>query len=153
LQVRADRVGFLLNGRVAGAEERLDRRGEDREILSEGLAGRVAGQVGRVQDLQLLLEIALLQVRQHAGQAAPAPLVLLIVPVPAALILRVVGEAAFDVVEVVCGQADLPQVVGALHSPGSFAGRLHRGEQQGDQHADDRNDHQQFHERKAAPKR
>jgi hypothetical protein len=47
-------------------------------------------------------------------------------------------------VVIVKRQSDLLQVVGALGSPGGFAGRLHRGKQQGDQNADNRDDDQQL---------
>jgi hypothetical protein len=40
------------------------------------------------------------------------------------------------------------QVVAALHAPSGFAGRLHGGEQQANQDPNDRNDNQQFHQRK-----
>ena len=42
------------------------------------------------------------------------------------------------------GEADLLEVVGALREPGRLAGRLHRRQQQRDQDADDRDDHQQL---------
>ena len=45
---------------------------------------------------------------------------------------------------VVQGQADLLEVVDALGTPGGFAGRLDGGQQQGDQDADDADDHEQF---------
>ena len=48
------------------------------------------------------------------------------------------------VVIVVHRQADLLQVVGALHPAGRLARRLHGRQQQGDQHADDRDHDEQF---------
>jgi hypothetical protein len=39
-------------------------------------------------------------------------------------------------------QADLLQVIGAPNPPRRLTGRLHRGQQEGDEHADDR-DHDQ----------
>jgi hypothetical protein len=48
-------------------------------------------------------------------------------------------------------QADLLQVVDALASPGCLARRLHGGQEQGDQHRDDRDDNQQFDQREAPP--
>ena len=42
------------------------------------------------------------------------------------------------------GQADLLEIVAALRSAGRFARRLHRGQKQRDQNADDRDHHQQF---------
>ena len=47
-------------------------------------------------------------------------------------------------------QGKLPEVVFALHQPGSLAGRLHRRQQQRNQNPDDRNDHQQLDQRKTA---
>ena len=47
---------------------------------------------------------------------------------------------------VVDRQAHLPEVVGTLHPPGGFAGRLNGGQQQGDQNPDDRNDHEKLDE-------
>ena len=44
-------------------------------------------------------------------------------------------------------QPDLLQVVGAVQAAGGFAGRLHRRQQQPDQNADDRDDHEQFDQR------
>ena len=41
-------------------------------------------------------------------------------------------------------QADLLQVVDALGAAGGLAGRLHGGQQQGDQDRDDGDDHQQL---------
>ena len=45
-------------------------------------------------------------------------------------------------------QADLLQVVRALRTPGSLAGRLNSRQQQGNQHANDRDHDQQLDERK-----
>ena len=45
---------------------------------------------------------------------------------------------------VVQGQADLLEVVAALAAPRRLAGGLHGRQQQGDQHRDDRDDHQKF---------
>ncbi len=50
--------------------------------------------------------------------------------------------------EVMKRQADLLQVIGALHASSSFAGRLHGRQQQPDQDADDGDDHQEFNESK-----
>ena len=43
-------------------------------------------------------------------------------------------------------QADLLEIVAAAHSSGSFPGSLNCWEQQADQNADDRDNHQQFNE-------
>ena len=48
------------------------------------------------------------------------------------------------------GQADLLQVVGALHATRGLACRLDRRQQQGDQQSDDGDHHQQLDEREAA---
>ena len=47
-------------------------------------------------------------------------------------------------------QADLLEVVGALSPPGRLTGRLHGGQQQGDQNRDDRDHHQQFDQGESA---
>ena len=49
---------------------------------------------------------------------------------------------AHGTVEILRGQSDLLQVVLALGAPRRTAGRLHRRQQQGDQHTDDHNHHQ-----------
>ena len=57
----------------------------------------------------------------------------------------------FEVVlKVVDRQADLPHLVAALHAAGGLPRRLYCGQQQRNQHADDRNHHQQFDERETA---
>jgi hypothetical protein len=48
------------------------------------------------------------------------------------------------------GQAELFQVVRALHATGGFSGGLDGRQQQRDENTDDRDDHQEFHERKSA---
>ena len=48
------------------------------------------------------------------------------------------------------GQGQLLQIIGALGASGGLSGTLHGRQQQGDEHADDRDDHEQFNERKAA---
>jgi hypothetical protein len=45
-------------------------------------------------------------------------------------------------VKVVDGHANLLEIIRALRSPGSFARRLDRGQQQGNQDANDRDDNQ-----------
>jgi hypothetical protein len=49
------------------------------------------------------------------------------------------------------GDSHLLEVIGALGSPGRFAGELHRGKQQGDEHANDGNHNQQFDQGEALP--
>ena len=48
------------------------------------------------------------------------------------------------------GDAELPQVVFALRVAGCFAGQRERWQQQGDENADDRNDHQQLDQRETS---
>jgi hypothetical protein len=48
--------------------------------------------------------------------------------------------------KIVAGQADLTQIVEALCTTGRLARRLHRRQQQPDQHADDGDHNQQFNE-------
>jgi hypothetical protein len=52
-------------------------------------------------------------------------------------------------VKVVKGQANLFQVIGALHAPRRFPSRLHCWQQESDQDANDRNHHQQLNQRKS----
>jgi len=52
--------------------------------------------------------------------------------------------------EAVHCQTQLLEVVAALEASRRFASRLDGGQQQRDQDADDRNDDQEFHQRKAA---
>jgi hypothetical protein len=54
-------------------------------------------------------------------------------------------------VNVVSRERHLLQLVGALHPPRRFAGRLHRRQQQRDQDANDGNHDEQFHEREIRP--
>jgi hypothetical protein len=48
---------------------------------------------------------------------------------------------------------DVMQIIPTLGTTSCFAGRLNSGQQQSYQDTDDRNDDQQFHERKTAPNR
>src|SRR5262245_41350198 len=52
---------------------------------------------------------------------------------------------------IVGGQADLLEVVGALHPVGSLADLLYRRQQEADQDGDDGDDHQHLDQREAAP--
>jgi hypothetical protein len=49
------------------------------------------------------------------------------------------------------GQADLLEVVGALHAVGRLAHLLHGGQEQADQDGDDGNHHQQLDQGKSRP--
>src|SRR5262249_7701148 len=53
------------------------------------------------------------------------------------------------IVEVVDGDTNLLQIVGALTARRSFARFLHRGQQQPDEHRDDGNNYQHLNEREA----
>src|SRR5260370_13126584 len=65
----------------------------------------------------------------------------------------VLREGAQAGVVIVHGQADLLEVVGALNLIGSLADFLHCRQEQGNQGADNGNDHQQLDEREATPPR
>ena len=60
-----------------------------------------------------------------------------------------VGERGEGRVIVVRCQGQLLQIVGALHPPGRLSCRLHGGQQQRDEHADDCDDHQHLNERES----
>src|SRR5262245_47671326 len=53
--------------------------------------------------------------------------------------------------KMVCGQAELLEVVGALHAVGGLAHLLHRREQEADEDGDDGDHHQQLNQREGAP--
>jgi len=89
-----------------------------------------------------VIQVPLLDVGQN--QRRPCPVALAAVAVGAHLAGR---EFTVGVVVTVEGQADLLEVIAALHSIGRLAHLLHRGQQQADQHANDGNHHQQFDER------
>ena len=63
-----------------------------------------------------------------------------------------VGKKPVRVVVVVDGQADLLEVVRALHPVGGLADLLDRGQQQADQDGDDGDHHQQLDQREADSK-
>ena len=97
--------------------------------------GKAVVEVDRVEEWRLL------QVgeQHHCGR-----------PVVPAGFADSLGEDAHGALVVVQGEADLLEVVDALGTPGRLARRLHGGQQQGDQHGDDRDDHQQFDQREAS---
>src|SRR5262245_53013935 len=49
-------------------------------------------------------------------------------------------------------KTDLAKMIGTLHASRGFAGRLHRGQQQGHKRADDGDHHQQLDKREGTPK-
>jgi hypothetical protein len=59
-------------------------------------------------------------------------------------------QAVVGTLEIMQGQTDLFQMVDALRPPSRLAGGLHRGQQQRDQHTDNRNHDQQLDQRKAS---
>jgi len=67
------------------------------------------------------------------------------------LVVRAAGGEVPDAVVVVLkGEADLLEVVGALHSGGGFTHLLDGGEQQADQDGDDGDHDEQFDQREGA---
>jgi hypothetical protein len=60
-----------------------------------------------------------------------------------------IGQGLERIVVRLQPQANLLEVIAALHAAGCFAGGLHRRQQQGDEHTDDGDHHQQLHERKS----
>jgi hypothetical protein len=60
------------------------------------------------------------------------------------------GEGVILIVIILCGQADLLEIVRTLDTPGGLACCLHGGQKQGDQHGDDRDHHQELDQCEAA---
>src|SRR5262249_10529180 len=60
------------------------------------------------------------------------------------------GKSLVGILVIVIGEADLFQVVGALHASGGLADLLDRGQEQADQNGDDCNDHPQLDESECA---
>jgi hypothetical protein len=52
---------------------------------------------------------------------------------------------------IVQGETELLEVIAALHAAGSLPSALHRWQKQSNQDADNRYDHQQFHQGKSRP--
>ena len=99
----------------------------------------------RVVDWQvaadLAPEIVLLQLRQDF--AAPTPAFIRPAAGPAG------GQTAVGVVVEMQGYAELLLVVPATGGAGRLAGKLHRGQDQADENANDGNHDQQLHNREA----
>src|SRR5262249_39316962 len=72
-------------------------------------------------------------------------------PAGGARLIAVVGEVVVGAVVVLQGQADLLEVVGRGGPVGGLADLLHGRQEQGDEHADDGDDHQQLDQGKPAP--
>ena len=151
----------LRRGRVIGATPLLalralvliGRRGAEQH--RQELLDRPARRVVVLRRVPVLIELVafqerlLLDVRQNSRDPG-------VLPHAAGRVGNLVvrgREHAERVVMVVQGQAELLEVVGALHPAGRLARRLHRGQQQRDQDADDRDHHQQLDQRKRRPPR
>ena len=127
---------------VAGAPEGADGGAVGRAVL---------GQVDHQARVERVVDVALLVELRHRHELAE------VLSDPAAArrrVAKLIGvahrEAAVDVVVVLHRQGELLEVVGALCPACGLAGRLHRRQQQGDQHADDGDDHEQLDQGEAA---
>ena len=109
---------------MPGWRARLGQAKAHRHLVDEGLVVRA---VPRLIQLELVVQPLLLDVGQDRHPPAQQPLAVLADDGP--------GEMAVGVVVVVHRQGDLLEVVDALRPPGGLARRLHRREQQRDQHA------------------
>src|SRR3954451_20598227 len=96
-------------------------------------------------------DVLLLELRQDGNQRigplAAGEDVLRALAVLAELLDTAGGEKSVRALVVVDGEPDLLQVVHALRPPRRLASRLHGGEEQRDQAADDREDYKQLDER------
>src|SRR5262249_20248260 len=92
-------------------------------------------------EVELPVDGVLLDERQHLRDPPPAD------RVGAVVVVLAGGQPAVDVVEGVQGDADLLEVVAALHSAGGLTDLLDGGQQQADQDGDDRYHHQQLDQR------
>jgi hypothetical protein len=61
------------------------------------------------------------------------------------------GKVLLDVMMIEYGESEILEIIRARGSPRGLARRLNRRQQQCDQNANDRNDDQQFNQRKAFP--
>ena len=113
--------------------------------LSEGQmkVGIIVRAAGRLSAWKIVLEksnssyhVLLLQERQDHGRPRAA--------VRGWWVVRAVGQGAVGRVVVVQCQPDLLEVVAALHAPRRLPRRLHRRQQQGDENANDGDDHKQL---------
>lgn len=128
-----------------GREEDLDLCLIDGSIVDIGSQGDLV--TDPEIEIDGVVDGILAELTQKRRVDAPAlfGLVDVRVPHPAA---RPHRERAVDVMIVVQGQADLLEVVDALHPTGRLAHGLDGRQQQGDQHGDDRDDDQQLDQRK-----
>ena len=127
-------------GRIARANVGRDDRRDGPRI------GRIDNHLRKVEHIENVLQ---LQLRQNECRPRAVH------PIkhgaaPGGAIIGTVWQCAVGGMIVVHRQADLLQVVAALHPPRRFPCRLHRRQQQRDQDADDRDDDQQLDQRKRA---
>ena len=140
-------------GRVPGAALGT-RVGRAEECGDDGVVHRVVHDPGAPTEVRRLVDGTLLQVGEHqrlGAEAAPGRAIRR----RARASLRVVGDAqrerAGGARVVVGGQPDLLEVVGALDTAGGLARRLHRGQEQRNQHGDDGDDYEQLDQRETTP--
>ena len=121
----------------------MERPDLGRHHRAVGEVAEVGGPLRPEAEIEGVGERDLLEVRQHEGEERR--------PLAAPEAARVAGalaeppdlaghDHAVDVGVIEGGQADLLEVVGALGLAGRLAGRLHCGQEQGDQQADDGDD-------------
>ena len=120
-------VGSSREEAVFGQAVRWAEEGFDGHIGDE----RIVGQGHRAADRKLVIEILLLDERQDGLHPAIGP---------AGHRPVIKRKRLLHIVIVLQRQANLLQVVAALHAAGRLAGRLHGRQQQRDQHADDGDD-------------
>ncbi len=144
IALRPDAVGVVGDSHVGGvtiggAVHGLEAVATVEGSVAKDRADRIVG--GPVDDL---VAVFLLDVGQEIDQ----PSALIVTPVPAtgthfAAVRQLLVVTAGEVVH---GDAELLQVVGAAHAVGGFAHLLDRGDQETDQHGDDGDDHQQLNQ-------
>src|SRR5690606_36146721 len=139
--------------RIGGAHEHRDNGFLPRPVPTGGVAAGIAAiEIGA----DLLAEGLRVDVRDdHLHTAVTAPRMgnvlgrLAGILRPGLLTDAAGREGAVGVVIVVHRDAQLLEIVSALRSAGRLTGLLHRREQKGDQHRDNRDHDQQFNQRKA----
>ncbi len=124
-------------------EQRNHRLADLRDRRLEGFAGEAEPEIGNRVLLQIrerLIDPAprLARTRADVGVSHPRG-----APPPG-------GKSPVRGFVIQHADGDLPEIVFALGESGRFARGLNRGEQQGDQHADDGDHHQQLNQREAA---
>ena len=118
------------------------------------------------RDVELVVQVLFLEKGQHANDPSAAIESLLgdeelVARLPAecqiedvdfldarALVIVLInGKVAVLIVVVERSQREILDVIDATHAPRGLAGRLHRGQEQGDQDADHSDHHEQLDER------